>query len=149
LTVGSTGTRRKGREAALQLLYQIEFTRDASERAFDDFWGSRAVADREERPFADALVHRVLNARDSVDALIDRAADNWHLDRIARMDLNLLRLGVVELMGDEALPPEIVMNEAIEIARKYCDAGASGFINGVLDRIVRELKGVAGGAGDS
>lgn len=148
MTVSSSGARRKGREAALQLLYQIEFTGDSSVRALDEFWGSRAATDRRERPFAEQLVRRVLDARAEVDALIDRAADNWQLDRMAKMDLNLLRLGVVELMGENALAPEIVMNEAIEIARKYCDSGASGFINGVLDRVSRELAGAGPGAGE-
>lgn len=140
MTVSSTGVRRKGREAALQLLYQIEFSKDASPRAFEEFWRSRGGREHPERSFAEALVHTVLDRRDEIDALIDSAADNWQLDRIARMDLNLLRIGVAELTGADPLPPEIVLDEAVEIARKYCDTGASAFVNGVLDRVVHDLR---------
>lgn len=140
MTVSATGVRRKGREAALQLLYQIEFSKDASPHAFEDFWHSRSGREHPERPFAEALVRTVLDRRAEIDALIDSAADNWQLDRIARMDLNLLRIGVAELTGADPLPPEIVLDEAVEIARKYCDAGAPAFVNGVLDRVARDLR---------
>jgi N utilization substance protein B len=81
-----------------------------------------------------------LDRRVEIDALIDRASDNWQLERFARMDLNLLRIGVCELLGPDGLPAEIVVNEAIEVAKKYCDAGSPAFVNGVLDRVARELK---------
>jgi len=138
--VSATGVRRKGREAALQLLYQIEFSADASPRAFEEFWRSRSGHEHPERPFAEALVHAVLERRAEIDQRIDSAADNWQLDRIARMDLNVLRIGVAEMTGPDPLPPEIVMDEAVEVARKYCDSGAPSFVNGVLDRIARDLR---------
>lgn len=137
--VTGTTTRRRGREAALQLLYQVEFSSDPSVRTFEDFWRSRSPRQQAERPFAETLVRRVLDQRAEIDALIDGAADNWRLDRIARMDLNVLRIGVCEMLGPDALPAEIVVNEAIEIARKYCDAGSPAFVNGILDRVAREL----------
>ena len=72
--------------------------------------------------------------------MIDSAADNWQLDRISRMDLNVLRIGVCEMLEPDALPAEIVVNEAIEIARKYCDEGSPAFVNGILDRVARGLR---------
>jgi N utilization substance protein B len=138
--VSATGIRRKGREAALQLLYQIEFSPDASPRALEEFWRSRSGQEHPERPFAEALVRTVLERREEIDRMIDSAADNWQLDRIARMDLNVLRIGVAEMTGADPLPPEIVMDEAVEIARKYCDSGAPSFVNGVLDRVARDLR---------
>lgn len=138
--MSATGVRRKGREAALQLLYQIEFSADASPRAFEEFWRSRSGHEHPERPFAEALVHAVLERRAEIDRRIDSAADNWQLDRIARMDLNVLRIGVAEMTGADPLPPEIVMDEAVEVARKYCDSGAPSFVNGVLDRVARDLR---------
>ena len=140
MTVSATGVRRKGREAALQLLYQIDFSADASPGAFDEFWRSRGGREHPERPFAEALVRNVLDRRAEIDQLIDSAADNWQLDRIARMDLNVLRIGVAEMTGADPLPPEIVMDEAVEIARKYCDSGAPAFVNGILDRVARDLR---------
>lgn len=138
--MSASGVRRKGREAALQLLYQIEFSADASPRALEEFWRSRGGREHPERPFAEALVHDVLDRRDEIDRRIDSAADNWQLERIARMDLNVLRIGVAEMTGADPLPPEIVMDEAVEIARKYCDTGAPAFVNGVLDRVARDLR---------
>jgi N utilization substance protein B len=135
-----TASRRRGREAALQLLYQVEFSGDSSPRAFEEFWRSRSPKQQAERPFAETLARRVLDRKVEIDALIDRASDNWQLERFARMDLNLLRIGVCELLGPDGLPAEIVVNEAIEVAKKYCDAGSPAFVNGVLDRVARELK---------
>ncbi len=140
-------TRRSGREAALQLLYQVEFSGDASPRAFDDFWRSRSPRQQDERPFAEILVAGVLDRQSEIDALIDAAAENWKLERIAKMDLNLLRIGVYELLGPEPLPAEVVVNEAIEIAKKYCDDGSPSFVNGVLDRVARGLRGPGAGHG--
>lgn len=134
------GVRRRGREAALQLLYQVEFTGDASEEAVEEFWRSRGGSSADERAFAESLVWRILADRERIDRIIDSAADNWQLERIARTDLNLLRLGVAEMTGPQATPPEIVMNEAVEIAKKYCDAASAGFINGILDRVARDLR---------
>jgi N utilization substance protein B len=138
--VSATGVRRRGREAALQLLYQIDFSGDASPRAFEEFWRSRGGSEHPERPFAETLVREVLERRADIDGKIDSAADNWQLDRIARMDLNVLRIGVAEMTAADPLPPEIVMDEAVEIARKYCDSGAPSFVNGVLDRVARDLR---------
>jgi N utilization substance protein B len=138
--VSSSGVRRKGREAALQLLYQIEFSSDASPRAIEEFWRSRGGREHPERAFAEALVRDVLERRAELDRRIDSAADNWQLDRIARMDLNVLRIGVAEMTGADPLPPEIVMDEAVEISRKYCDSGAPAFVNGILDRVARDLR---------
>ena len=112
-------------------------------RAFEDFWRSRSPRQQAERPFAEMLVRRVLERRVEIDALIDSAADNWQLDRIARMDLNILRIGVCEMLEPDALPLEIVVNEAIEVARKYCDEGSPAFVNGVLDRVARGLRPTA------
>jgi N utilization substance protein B len=139
LKVALPGVRRRAREAALQFLYQIEFTGDVSETALDEFWRSRGAADPPERPFAESLVRHVVDERPRIDRIVDAAAENWQVERIARMDLNLLRLAVAELIAAEPLPAEIVINEAIEIARKYCDGASSSFINGVLDRVARDL----------
>jgi N utilization substance protein B len=145
--VSGTATRRSGREAALQLLYQIEFSGDASPRAFDDFWRSRSPRQQNERPFAETLVRGVLDRRGEIDALIDGASDNWQLERFARMDLNLLRIGVYELLETDPLPAEIVLDEAIEIAKKYCDEGSPAFVNGILDRVARGLREARAGHG--
>lgn len=133
------GARRKGREAALQLLYQIELSGDRSETAVRDFWSTRSEPPAEERDFAERLVSDVLSRLDGIDSMISACADNWQLDRISRMDLSVLRIGVGELTDRAGgVPAEVVVNEAVDIARRYCDAGAPAFINGVLDRVARD-----------
>lgn len=132
------GVRHKGRESALQLLYQIDVSGDASERAFIEFWQGQPDRAREGQSFAEALVNAVLERRAELDSVIDAAADNWQVERLSRIDLNLLRLGVCELLEENDVPAEVVVSEAIDIARKYCDVEAPAFINGVLDRVARE-----------
>jgi N utilization substance protein B len=131
-------TRREGREAAMQLLYQIELSGDASEQAMADFWAAKGERYAESRTFCDELVGRVLQHRQEIDPMIDAAAANWQLARIARLDLSLLRLGVCEMLFPRGLAPEIVINEAVELARKYSDSEASAFVNAVLDRIAHD-----------
>jgi N utilization substance protein B len=133
------GARRKGREAALQLLYQIELSGDRSETAVRDFWSTRSEPPADERDFAERLVGDVLSRLEGIDSMISACADNWQIDRMSRMDLSVLRIGVGELT-DEAggVPAEVVVNEAVDIARRYCDANAPAFINGVLDRVARD-----------
>ena len=132
------GTRRQGREAALQLLYQIELAGDASAEAVDEFWRSKDVDDEAVRPYADALVAMVQSDKAQIDGLIDSAASNWQLGRIARLDLSLLRMAVCELIHYPDVPARVVVNEAVEIAGRYCDDDAPAFINGVLDRVARD-----------
>jgi len=132
------GVRRKARESALQLLYQIEVSGDRSERAFREFWEGQPDRGEDCRSFAEELVNAVLDRCVELDSVIDAAADNWQLERLSRIDLNLLRLGVCELLDTNDVPAEVVVSEAIDIARKYCDVEAPAFINGVLDRVARE-----------
>lgn len=131
----AVATRREGREAALQLLYQIELSGDSSDQAIMDFWLAKGERHPASRAFCEELVSRVLTHRQEIDPMIDAAASNWQLTRIARLDLSLLRLGVCELLFPRGMAPAIVINEAVELARKYSDGEASAFVNAVLDRI--------------
>ena len=140
----SRSARRKGREAALQLLYQVELTGgDLSDATLELFWEQHpSDAAREEgtssRVFAEQLVREALRDRGHIDALIDDATRNWDLDRISRVDLSLLRLAVVEILTMPETPAAVVINEAVEIARRFFDEKAASFINAVVDRIARE-----------
>jgi N utilization substance protein B len=131
------GPRRKGREAALQLLYQLELSGDRADEAHQRFWLTQPDATPAIREFAEALVERTLERSSEIDAVIDEAAVNWQLERIARVDLYILRLAVSELLGSPDIPAAVIVNEAIEIARRYSDAEAPAFVNGILDRIAR------------
>ena len=127
-------TRRQGREFALQVLYQVDITGRDPRQALALFWQNfEPVVD--DREFANELVLGTWRERSRIDKLIADAAENWRLGRLPKVDLNLLRLGVYELLAYPHIAPGVTINEAIEIARRYCSDDAPVFINGVLDHI--------------
>jgi N utilization substance protein B len=143
----SRPSRRLAREAALQLLYQVDLTGDSGEKAFDAYWDSWPDVEKDPRTreFAEQIVRFVLSDGERIDAAIDAAAKNWDLERFSRVDLNLLRLAVAELLGSPEVPAPVVINEAVEIARRFSDEKAAAFINGVLDRVARDAGRIEGG----
>jgi N utilization substance protein B len=128
------GTRREGRELAVQVLYGIDVSGAKPEEAFE-----RAVKNFEARDdvveFARSLVLGVLDHRDALDARIADVSENWRLDRMSPVDRNILRLSTYELLHSPDVPGDVVLNEAIEIAKNFGSEGSASFINGVLDRI--------------
>jgi len=131
------GLRHKAREAALRLLYQIDASGDVSRQARADFWSAHGN-NISESEFANGLVDAVLANVTQLDSEIEAALENWQLDRLARVDLLVLRLAVCELLDGSDVPPEVIIDEAIEIAKTYSDPESCRFINGVLDRVARE-----------
>lgn len=144
----SKPSRRQAREAALQLLYQVDLTGESGEKSFDAYWESwpEVEKDPRTREFSEQLVRFVLSDGGRIDAAIDAAAKNWDLERFSRVDLNLLRLAVAELLGSPEVPAPVVINEAVEIARRFSDEKAAAFINGVLDRVARDAGRLEGAA---
>jgi N utilization substance protein B len=136
------GPRRKAREYALQMLFQWDITRDNIDQIAATFWEGQdeppAVAD-----FARLLVTRTVEHVERIDALIQRYAENWRLDRMAVVDRNILRLAIQEFLYDKETPGSVVINEAIEIARRYSSQESPQFINGILDSIRKELEDIS------
>jgi N utilization substance protein B len=132
------GARRSGREAALQMLFQLEASQASADRTIELFWRS-FEADPEGRPYADLLVRGVADNLAAVDKRIAAASQNWRLERMARVDRNLLRLCTWELMEKRDVPRAVVIDEAVELAKSYGTEESSKFINGVLDRIATDL----------
>ncbi len=134
------GKRRKSRELALQLLYQLDL-QDASsaEPYLDEFW-TRHPVDSEVRGFVESLVRGTKQHQQKIDEVIVQFAENWDLDRMAVVDRNILREGVFELMWMMEIPPKVAINEALEIARRFSTHEATQFINGILDAIKRDLE---------
>lgn len=133
------GSRRKSRELAMQMLFQGDLGKQKPAEVERLFWGSRDDVDEETRGFADDL-HRLATRREEeIDALIQKHAQNWRLERMPVVDRNLLRTGAAELLGFPSTPAAIVINETLEIARKYAAPESIHFLNGVLDAIGREL----------
>jgi len=134
------GRRRKAREVALQLLYQLDVQGEGSpEPHLDEFW-SRHPVDPEVREFADALVRGTKLHEAKIDELISQYTLHWELDRMAVVDRNILRQGIFELLWMGEAPPKVVINEALEVAKKFSTQESSRFINGILDRIHKELR---------
>lgn len=136
------GRRRRSREEALKLLYQLDLVppRDLDD-ALDLYWEERGDAESGEvRPYADAIVRGVLDHTTEIDDLISSHTHNWRLERIAAVDRNILRMAIYEFLHQTDVPRAVVINEAIEIAKRYSTEESSQFINGVLDGIRRMLK---------
>lgn len=134
------GRRRKARELALQLLYELDLRGEAEPGATsDDFWQRQAEVPEDVRSFAEALVRGTKAQQDKIDELIGRFAERWDLDRMAVVDRNILRAGIFELLWGTEVPPKVAINEALEIARKFSTEQSTRFINGLLDRVRREL----------
>ena len=133
------GSRRKSRELAMQMLFQGDLGKQKPEDVERLFWESRDDVDDETRGFADDL-HRLATRReDEVDALIQKHAQNWRLERMPVVDRNLLRAAVAEMLGFPKTPAAVIINETLEIARRYAAPESLQFLNGVLDAIGREL----------
>ncbi len=160
---GSIGARRRGRECALQVLYSLDVNASLSAaQALAHYWrafgggpdGLRPAGGAGEEPapvgddekdasiiaFAEELVNGAIEHQAEIDDIIQRASKNWRLDRMARVDRNLLRLGTYELRFQPDVPAKVVINEAIEVAKRYGTAESPAFVNGLLDRISQELK---------
>ena len=133
-----TSRRTKSRERALQALYQIDVAAEGIDDALARFWRSFEPVEREVMDSAEALVRGVAASRREVDEAIEGASSNWRLDRMARVDRNVLRLAVYELLRTD-VPVKVVINEAIELGKKFGSESSGAFVNGVLDRIAAGL----------
>lgn len=132
------GARRSGREAALQMLFQLEASSERATRVIELFWRS-FEADPEGRPYADEIVTGLETRLGDVDKLITAASNNWRLERMSRVDRNLLRMSTWELLVKKDVPRAVVIDEAVELAKSYGTEDSSAFVNGVLDRIANDL----------
>jgi N utilization substance protein B len=133
-----TGKRRKGRELAMQMLFQADMGRQNPDEVRKTFWQARDEVEPDTRGFAEDLF-RVATAREAeIDTLIEKHSANWKLARMSSVDRNVLRTAVAEMVGFRGTPAPIVINEALEIARRYSSPESINFLNGVLDAIARE-----------
>jgi N utilization substance protein B len=134
------GTRRKSRELALQMLYQADLGEQQPADVRKTFWKGRGEVDREVQGFAEDIFRVAQDRSGEINKLIESHAENWRMDRMAAVDRNVLRAAVAELIGFPQTPRAVVINEAIEIARKFSAPESAQFINGVLDSIGKELE---------
>lgn len=133
------GHRRKGRELALQILYQMEMKGCEPKGIFDLYW-KEVEAPADIREFASSLVEGAYRNRKEVDEMIERHSTHWRLPRMAVVDRNILRLSVYELLYLHDIPKSVVLNEAIEIAKRFGTEDSGAFINGLLDNVAKEVR---------
>jgi N utilization substance protein B len=132
------GLRRVARECALQMLYEYDIGRIPADEILESYW---AMSDQPERvrEFANLLFQGSVARLKQIDRLIQQHAQNWRLSRMAAVDRNVLRLAVFELISPGRTPGTVVINEALEIVKKYSNLESAQFVNGVLDSIRKDL----------
>lgn len=133
------GNRRKGREAALQLLFLHDLSGGCADRVAANFWTEHPVDD-ETREFAERLLGGTLDHLPAIDEAVTRYSSHWRLNRMAAVDRNVLRLAVFELCHCPDIPIKVSLNEAIEIAKKFGSEDSGAFVNGILDQVAKTVK---------
>jgi len=150
-----SGKRRLGRILAMKLLFGLPHQECQLREVFDDFWRNFAFAEDElgdaldedmrllpapARHFAEELVSGVLKNRERIDAIIEGSAANWALDRMALVDIGILRVATYELIYCPETPARVAINEAIEIGKRFGSKETPAFVNGILDRIAQQFR---------
>jgi N utilization substance protein B len=129
--------RSRGREVALQVLYQIEQNPGMAVGEVRLFIDRRLLADPKLVEFTIDLIAGVRQHQPRIDEMITEVAENWRLDRMAAIDRNILRLGAYEMLFRTEVPAKVAINEALELAKRYSTAQSSRFVNGILDRVLQ------------
>ncbi len=135
------GPRHQAREVAVQVLYALDcgksWSREDAEDSLRQYW-SHMDGPAPGRPYGEALVLGVLAQHDSLDAAIRAANPNWRLERMARVDRNVLRVAAWEILHNAEVPVAVAIDEAIELARRFGADDAAAFVNGTLDKLARQ-----------
>lgn len=136
------GFRRKAREYALQMLYQYDISHEV-EHLINEFWSSKEASDNV-RKFSNNIVEGVIKNLTIIDNKISQSAKNWSVNRMAVVDRNIIRIAVFELLFIKDIPVKVTINEAIEIAKRFAGEDSSSFVNGILDRILKDHQEMIG-----
>ena len=135
------GRRRKAREETLRILFRLEFENKQVEKTLTQYWDNRKASE-EIKEYSTWLVNGIISDQAKIDNIIQQVSEHWRISRMALVDRNILRMAVFELLNEENIAPAIVINEAIEIAKKYSGVEAATFVNGILDAIRKNLKDI-------
>lgn len=131
--------RRKAREIALQVLYSLNFVDGDAQDALELFWVN-FTAPQTAKEFAAFLVQGTCDHKEELDKLIAGCSDNWSLGRMSRVDINILRLAVFELLYCDDIPPKVTLNEAVDLGKTFGSENSGSFINGILDALNLKLN---------
>ncbi len=132
--------RRETREKAMKFLYQIQIQKDDIEEQIDRFIVEYNIKEETDKEYMLNVVHGVIREQQALDQLISRHLKGWTIGRIPKVDLAIIRLSSYEMKFREDIPNNVSINEAVEMAKKYCDDQSKAFINGVLGKIHVELQ---------
>jgi len=131
--------RRKSREVTLQILYALDAMEGSVEETFSKFW-ENFDPQEDARQFAMLLTHGSWSKKEEIDATISQHSEHWSLSRMARVDRNILRMAVYELLYCPDIPPKVTLNEAIDLAKLYGSENSGSFINGILDALYAYMR---------
>ncbi len=132
------GARTSGRESALQVLFALDAGEGETERELRAYWREFG-GELESKVYAEEIVRGVMDTREALDELVRTASQHWRLERMARIDRNVLRLGAWELKHKLDTPRAVILDEAVELAKRFGSEESSGFVNGVLNQIAEHL----------
>ena len=135
------GRRRKAREETLRILFRLEFENKQIEKTLNQYWESKKTTE-EIKEYSTWLVNGIISDQAKIDNIIQKVSEHWRISRMALVDRNILRMAVFELLYEKNIAPAIIINEAIEIAKKYSGDEAATFVNGILDAIRKNLKDI-------
>jgi len=133
------GTRRKSRELAMQMLFQADLGKQTTDQVRATFWLAGEDVEPDVRGFAEDLFRVASERVEEIDKLIEQYSQHWRIERMPTVDRNLLRMAIGEMLGFKGTPFPIIINEALEIGRRYSGPESINFLNGVLDAIARSL----------
>ena len=133
------GDRRRGREHALQILFQLDICPQDTAAALESFWRDRTVSTGI-RSFADRIVTGAMEHKALIDEILTATVHHWRIERIAVVDRNILRMAICEFLIEPETPPIVVIDEAIEIAKKFGNDDSGQFVNGILDAIRLKIE---------
>jgi N utilization substance protein B len=133
------GNRRRSRELALQAFFDIEMSMDDSDERIELFCRNFSPSEKV-LPFFFKLVKGVIETRSEIDLLIERYSDNWKISRMSKVDRNIIRMAVYELLRCDDIPSKVTINEAIDIGKKFGTEESGAFINGILDSIRMDIE---------
>jgi N utilization substance protein B len=142
------GIRRRGREAAFQIMYGLEFSGLKPEEAIPIFFEQMGIP-HPSREFVIRLVNGITENLETIDAILARHSHNWKIHRMNSVDKNILRVGIYELMFCPDIPTKVAINEAIELGKKYGTSESGAFINGIMDTVAKEVRGGDGDKKDN
>jgi transcription antitermination protein NusB len=131
--------RRRARERAMQFLFGLEFTAYDWRESLESFWVN-SPSKAGVKAYADALIEGVMERREELDAMIAEAAENWAADRIGRIERNVIRVALFEIRHGQDVPPNVAINEALEVAKLYGADDSPRFVNGILDRLKQMME---------